>query len=508
MTGRILIIAPPARTAALQSRLREAFLDPVAVADPQEAARRLGAGEADLVLAEPQVTPNPRPARNGGPILEDLLRAAGDDRRAPFLLMLPAEASAARLSALRAGVDGVVAPDAPEEELLARIGALLRGRAMSEELRLRERTAASLGLPAPEDPPRRAGGLILHMPAGGAARRRAAHLAAALNLRVRPIEDGREALAAAAEDPPELMVVAPPADQTAAALRLVAALRAQRTLGGAGLVAILPRPADAARALDLGADDALDARATEAELALRLGAQLRRARWADRLRRIEHDGFALAATDALTGLWNRRYALSHLSRLAAEAREADEPLSLLMIDLDRFKTINDVYGHAAGDAVLREFASRLREALRGADLAARLGGEEFCAALRGAGREAALDVAERLREATAGRPFTVPDLPKGIDVTVSIGVASTATSTSTSPLPMPTAAATPLRGFAEPAAPSLRGPKLERGGLNVDPALGRSLGAAEAEALLARADAALYESKSGGRNRVTATRAA
>ncbi|MEM6441865.1 MAG: diguanylate cyclase, partial [Pseudomonadota bacterium] len=487
---------------------------------------------------------------------------------APRLLMLPAEATAARLAALRAGADGIVASDVGDEELLARIEALLRGRKMIEELRLRERTAASLGLPAPEDPPRREGGLILLMPEGEAARRRAAHLATALRLRVRLAADGRAAMDAAAQDAPELMLAAPPPEQTAAALRLISALRAQRTLRGAGLVALLPGPDAVARALDLGADDAVDSRAGEAELALRLEVQRRRARWADRLQRLEKDGFALAATDGLTGLWNRRYALSHLGRLVADAREAAEPLALLMIDLDRFKAINDAYGHAAGDAVLREFAARLREALRGADLAARLGGEEFCAALRGADRETALQVAERLREATAGRPFGIPGLPEGIAVTVSIGVACTPSEpdaaltepgavapparTAVSP-PARTAVSPPARtavsrpapaavarrspasvaarppgaaapqaasafsppasaeplGLAEPEGPAPTPPGGRAGvsGL-VDPSLVRSVSAAEAEALLASADAALYASKQGGRNRVTADRAA
>jgi two-component system cell cycle response regulator len=321
---------------------------------------------------------------------------------------------------------------------------------------------------------------------------------------VRQAEDGRAALAAAEEEAPELMLVAAPVEQTAAALRLISALRTQKTLRGAGLVALLPGPDAAARALELGADDAIDARASEAELALRLAAQRRRARWADRLRRLEKDGFALAATDGLTGLWNRRYALSHLGRLVAEAREAAEPMALLMIDLDRFKAINDAYGHAAGDAVLREFAARLREALRGADLAARLGGEEFCAALRGADREAALQVAERLREATAGRPFAIPGLPGGIDVTVSIGVACTPPA-----LAAPPAAAAALPGLAEPAGPAPVPPRGRAGAsAMLDPALRRSVSAAEAEALLASADAALYASKQGGRNRVTADRAA
>ena len=82
-------------------------------------------------------------------------------------------------------------------------------------------------------------------------------------------------------------------------------------------------------------------------------------------------------TDALTGLHNRRYMESHLSTLAEQAASRGKPLALMMLDIDFFKSINDNYGHDAGDDVLREFAVRIRKSIRGIDLACRYGGEEF-----------------------------------------------------------------------------------------------------------------------------------
>ncbi|MDQ7909488.1 diguanylate cyclase [Phytohabitans sp. ZYX-F-186] len=134
----------------------------------------------------------------------------------------------------------------------------------------------------------------------------------------------------------------------------------------------------------------------------------------------------LAVTDGLTGLYNRRF-FQEMLRLDAERAERDgHAVSLVMIDLDRFKRINDTCGHPAGDRVLVEAADRIRRAVRPNDLVARYGGEEFVCLLPGAGEETALEVAEQVRRALSRTPLSVHD---GHDVrlTASLGVASAGT---------------------------------------------------------------------------------
>lgn len=157
----------------------------------------------------------------------------------------------------------------------------------------------------------------------------------------------------------------------------------------------------------------------------------------------------LASTDELTGLANRR-ALLGFARQAVEAAKAgDAPLSVVMVDVDFFKRINDSHGHAVGDEVLRHLARVLGEKLRTVDRLGRVGGEEFVAVLPHTGQQAAAQVAERMRASVAQSPAGA----EGLAFTVSLGVAS--------------------------------------------------LGAGESlDALLSRADAALYQAKKEGRNRV------
>ncbi|MCW8807068.1 MAG: GGDEF domain-containing protein [Rhodanobacter sp.] len=129
-----------------------------------------------------------------------------------------------------------------------------------------------------------------------------------------------------------------------------------------------------------------------------------------------------ASHDPLTGLANRRSAELRLAADRAHALRLNEPLSLLMLDLDHFKQINDHWGHAAGDRVLKATAQALRDELRGADLPSRFGGEEFLTILPGTDAARALDVAERIRERIAKLTIAVPG--DTIQITASIGVAT------------------------------------------------------------------------------------
>lgn len=147
-------------------------------------------------------------------------------------------------------------------------------------------------------------------------------------------------------------------------------------------------------------------------LAMRMAYELDVAR--ERLQRI-------SLTDELTRMFNRRYLFYSLALAIERSRRYRMELSVLMMDIDHFKSINDAYGHLAGDQVLKETARRILSEMRGIDFVARYGGEEFVAVLSNTGTEGAYILAERMRRFVAGTP--VSTTTENIGLTISIGVA-------------------------------------------------------------------------------------
>jgi two-component system, cell cycle response regulator len=176
--------------------------------------------------------------------------------------------------------------------------------------------------------------------------------------------------------------------------------------------------------LEAGADDYLVKPVHEAELIARLNAGRRILNLEQSLRAANQRNRILSITDPLTGTYNRRYLMEQLPRELERCRRYGYPLSVLMCDLDHFKKINDVCGHAAGDDVLQQFAARAQKSIRSnSDWIARYGGEEFIIVLPETGHDGALAVAEKIRSGVASTPF--PTRAGDAAVTASFGAAST-----------------------------------------------------------------------------------
>ena len=155
------------------------------------------------------------------------------------------------------------------------------------------------------------------------------------------------------------------------------------------------------KGLDLGANECLLRPLNPNEVMARLKTQIRRHRLQQRIQQRHQVNLNQAVTDALTGLYNRHYMDTHLRRLHARAINEGRALSLIMCDLDRFKAVNDTYGHAVGDTVLRHVANKLSGSVRAPDLVVRQGGEEFVIVLPDTALPEAERVAERLRRTIA-----------------------------------------------------------------------------------------------------------
>jgi two-component system cell cycle response regulator len=211
------------------------------------------------------------------------------------------------------------------------------------------------------------------------------------------------------------------------ALRLVAQLRGHEASRLVPILLVadgeeLPR---LAKGLDLGANDYIVRPLDHNELTARARTQVRRKRLQDQLQDNYQRSLALALTDSLTALYNRRYLMAHLDGIMARAAEGAQGPAVLMLDIDFFKRVNDNHGHPAGDAVLREVAGRIARHVRGFDLCARYGGEEFVVVMPETPLAVASMVAERLRSVVADKPVPLGEGLQDLPVTISIGIAVT-----------------------------------------------------------------------------------
>ncbi len=380
-------------------------------------------------------------------------------RAIPVIVLEGAPCAATRRTALRAGADEVLTKPYAAPGLLAVVRALLRRRATHDDLARRHDSAAGLGFAEPRPGFLRPGRvtLVAPTPATGLAWMRG--LRAVLDHDVTCRTRG-EVLGATSEAAPDAVVIAADLDAPGAGLRLISDLRSRGATRRAAIVVIdtADDPATLPMALDIGADAVIGGSFDAEELALRLEVLIDEKRRADALRDGLEARLNLALIDPLTGLYNRRYAETQMNRIAEEARASGQPFALMLLDLDRFKRVNDCYGHMTGDAVLAETARRLRANVREVDLLARYGGEEFVIAMPATDLASARIAADRLRRVIAERPFRTGQGHGPIPVTMSIGVQVCA------------------------------GPD----------GTGEALGA-----MMREADAALYSSKAAGRNLVT-----
>jgi diguanylate cyclase (GGDEF)-like protein len=246
-------------------------------------------------------------------------------------------------------------------------------------------------------------------------------------------------------------------------IRLCKEIRQSSSPGYVYIILLTARDSrdDVVAGLQAGADDYLSKKISESELIARLNTASRIVRLERSLRESISERTKVTTTDVLTGSHNRRHFVKQIGRDLERALQSQRQLSILVIDIDFFKTVNDRHGHVAGDELLRQLANRVRFALpHDEDWIARIGGEEFVVALPGTSLANAVALGDRLRDTVHATPFHV----SGVDVsiTISLGAASLATLPSDEEI--------------------------------------------SAQALLDQADQYLYRSKLAGRDRVSAPR--
>ena len=417
MTARILIVDDvPANTRLLEAKLSAEYYQIATAQDGFEALNLANSWQPDLVLLDVMM-----PEMDG---YETCRRLKADPvtHHIPVVMITALGEPGERLRGLESGADDFLTKPVEYETLLARVKSLIRLKRMLDEWRVRGETARALGL-STEIPgvPSVHGARALVVDDWDLGAQAAQDALAREGVLPGRAAGEAEAMALTAAIPFDLIVLSLSMANDDP-LRLASRLRAADATHDIPLLLIAePEQRDRIlRGFDLGANDWIVRPVDENELRVRARNQIRRKFYQDRLRSDLGQALEMALTDPLTGFYNQRYLMRHLRGLMASGKA--NTVSVLMLDVDHFKQVNDCFGHAAGDKALKSIAEMLRGRTRVFDSIARYGGEEFVVVMPGASTLDAQNAAERLRAAVEELAFfPVPGVQHYL--TVSIGIA-------------------------------------------------------------------------------------
>ncbi|SLN43906.1 PleD family two-component system response regulator [Oceanibacterium hippocampi] len=450
MSARVLVVDDVLpNVKVLEAKLTAEYFDVLTAFNGRDALETIYNEHPDIVLLDVMM-----PIMDGFEVCQKI-KADPAIAHIPVVMVTALSGQQDRVRGLEAGADDFLTKPVDDVALFARVRSLVRLKMMMDELRLREETGQDFGVidsTAASDGSEVRGRVLVIEDYEISAEAIRETLGDQHDIQIEP--DCAHALERATTESFDLVIVSM-AVENYDPLRFCSQIRSTEETRQLPILTLVDE-GDSARlikGLELGVSDYLMRPLERHELTARTRTQIRRKHYQDRLRSNYQRSMAMAVTDSLTGLFNRRYLNNHLENLLSHREDEGKPLSMLILDIDHFKRINDTHGHGVGDEVLKQFAQRMGLNLRGVDLAARIGGEEFVVVMPSTDLALAEGIAERLRRAVGDEPFKVNGTDQPLEVTCSIGVIT---------------------------ARSGESPK---------------------EAL-ARADAALYEAKHRGRNKV------
>jgi two-component system, cell cycle response regulator len=451
MTARVLVVDDiVANVRLLEAKLSAEYFEVVTAMNGLDALESVQRSKPDIILLDVMM-----PGLDGIEVCKRI-KADASTQHIPVIMVTALDQPEDKIRGLEAGADDFLTKPVNDISLFCRIKSLVRLKMLTDELRIRMggTNSGTNPLTSGKLPGDQNGRILLVDAKASSVERITSSLGT--NHQLTSCNDPMLALNAVREapEPFELAIISLDEDRFDG-LRLCSQLRSTENTRQMPIL-VITNPDDQLRlmkALDMGVNDYLVRPVDRQELMARVNTQVRRWRYTEELRYSVKASIELAITDALTGLYNRRYLETHLSHLVEHSMNRGKALSVAALDVDFFKAINDTYGHDAGDKVLQELSQRIKFNTRSIDLCCRVGGEEFILILPGTDLELAEKIAERLRRSVASKPFTI-NQQQQITVTLSAGVSD-------------------LQGMDD-----------------------------SVEKLLKRADQALYSAKREGRNRV------
>ncbi len=421
MTARVLVVDDVrSNIKLLETRLGLEYFEVLTATNGPDAIAICEKGGCDIVLLDVKM-----PGMDGFEVCRRL-RTLPATAHLPIVLLTALDRAADRVRGLDSGADDFLTKPVDELALIARVRSLTRLKFSIDELRIRAAHSVVAGLIEPSavlDLDASERGRLLLVDEQRASRERVQGALSPYH-DVILVSDPGEAPAMAREGSIDLMIVSL-GFGAFDGLRLMSQVRSQERMRNLPIL-LIAGPDDRAkilRGLELGVNDYLTRPIDRNELLARVRTNVRQKRYADRLRQSVQQSIEMALYDPLTGLNNRRSLERRLPAMIETARERGGTLTMMVLDIDRFKRVNDTYGHDVGDLVLKGFAAQLQETVRSVDFICRLGGEEFVVVMPGVGSAEAAKIAERARRTTESRNFVANSTASSVSITVSVGLA-------------------------------------------------------------------------------------
>ncbi|AIF81088.1 response regulator receiver modulated diguanylate cyclase [endosymbiont of Acanthamoeba sp. UWC8] len=456
MTAKILVVDDIVfNVKLLETKLKQEYYEVFVANNGVEAVKKAKELNPDIILMDVMM-----PEMDGIEATK-IIKNDPNTMHIPIIIVTALNAQEDKVNGLSAGADDFLTKPINDHALITRIKSLLRLKFMMDELRARHVTSNQLGVGEEiiiDESNKIEGAKVILVDDDVAQAKKIKEKLNSAGISVDIVTEEQETLSLAEKNNYGLFIISTQLIDSDG-LRLCSHIKNHDKLRGIPILIIVEEADEKTltKGLEMGVNDYLLYPVESNELLARTSTQIKRKNYQDALRENYIHNLSLSVIDQLTNLYNRRYFDIHIKNLVTNAASTGKSLSLIMLDIDHFKNINDTYGHQAGDIIIQEVARRILLGVRPTDLSARYGGEEFVVILPDTKLEDAIKVSERIRQSVEMYPLTTVDSSE-IKCTISLGVS--ALSSDDSP-----------------------------------------------ENLLKRADQCLYKAKEGGRNRVVAEEA-
>jgi len=422
MSARILVVddlLPNVKL--LEAKLTQEYYEVEIANDGYQALEKLESFKPDVVLLDIMM-----PGMDGFETCQKI-REGNVLPYVPVVMITALSERSDRINGLEAGADDFLTKPFNDIALFARIKSLVRLKTMMDELKSRNKTIDKFGGDKVDFASIDSidGAKVLLVDDDEVTTNRIVTKLTDYNFNVDIESQGKNAETKAKQGDYDVVIVSSHLEDMEG-LRVCSHLRAAKQTKDLSVILAVDDDDQATmvKALEMGVNDYILAPIDISELVVRIKTQVRRKRYQDALRKLQEDQLNLSVIDPLTGLHNRRYLDTYLPKQVKASHEQNKRISVMFLDIDDFKMVNDTYGHDVGDEIIKEFAARVKDITRPSDLVARYGGEEFIVIMPDTGFPHAHHAADRILKTISSKPFKVSTAEGELTKTLSIGLAT------------------------------------------------------------------------------------